>query len=74
MYALMFLHITLLPEGFITHITGKWKLPSMYEVMSLEYTTPRECLITHITEKQPLPNMYAGMYAKMCLQIRVLTE
>jgi hypothetical protein len=74
MYALMFLHITLLPEGLITHITGKWKLPSMYELMSLEYTMPSEWLITHITEKQPLPSTYAGMYAHMCLQIRMLTE
>jgi hypothetical protein len=58
-----------LSECFITHITGKWLLPTMYELMFLQITLLPERFITHITGKWLLPTMYELMYLKITLSL-----
>jgi hypothetical protein len=50
MRKLMFLHITLLIECSITHITSIRTLASMYTLVSFQVILCIECLITHVTD------------------------
>jgi hypothetical protein len=49
MYDLMSLQNILPAEGFITHITRKWTVPTMHDFMSVQSTPGTAGFITQIT-------------------------